>query len=63
MYAGREDNTNWNVAKQCIRCKILDDTKGKTDGYEYFKYCNDKVLVGPSLIEGLSLMMICRFRL
>jgi Rad3-related DNA helicase len=41
-----------------------DDTKEKNDAIEYFKMCDDKILVGPSLIEGLSFDDdLCRFQI
>jgi Rad3-related DNA helicase len=76
MYAGKRgiiQTGSYQFAKQLIdyvgpavrqRLILYDDTKGKTEAIEYFKYCNDKVLVGPSLIEGLSFDDdLCRFQI
>lgn len=54
-----------NVSADTRRRLILyDDTKEKGEAIEYFKYCQDKVLVGPSLIEGLSFDDdLCRFQI
>lgn len=76
MYAGKRgiiQTGSYQFAKQLIdyvgpavrqRLILYDDTKGKTEAIEYFKYCDDKVLVGPSLIEGLSFDDdLCRFQI
>lgn len=76
MYAGKRgiiQTGSYQFAKQLIdyvgptvrqRLILYDDTKGKTEAIEYFKYCTDKVLVGPSLIEGLSFDDdFCRFQI
>ena len=55
------DYVNPNVRQRLI---LYDDTKEKTEAIEYFKYCDDKILVGPSLIEGLSFDDdLCRFQI
>ena len=76
MYAGKRgiiQTGSYQFAKQLMdyvgptvrqRLILYDDTKGKTEAIEYFKYCNDKILVGPSLIEGLSFDDdLCRFQI
>ena len=46
------------------RLILYDDTKEKAESIEYFKLCKNKVLVGPSLIEGLSFDDdLCRFQI
>ena len=54
-----------NVSSKTRKRLILyDDTKEKGEALEYFKHCKDKVLVGPSLIEGLSFDDdLCRFQI
>jgi Rad3-related DNA helicase len=76
MYAGRRgiiQTGSYKFAKSLAdylgpaarqRLILYDDTKEKTDALEYFKMCNDKILVGPSLIEGLSFDDdLCRFQI
>ena len=76
MYAGKRgiiQTGSYSFAKRLVelvsaesrnRMILYDDTKEKTEAIEYFKYCNDKILVGPSLIEGLSFDDdLCRFQI
>lgn len=46
-----QDHVNERVMGRFL---LYDDSKEKQDGLNYFKQCNNKVLVGPSLVEGLS---------
>ena len=76
MYIGKRgiiQTGSYAFAKQLLenvsaatrkRLILYDDTKEKGEALEYFKYCNDKILVGPSLIEGLSFDDdLCRFQI
>ena len=76
MYAGKRgiiQTGSYQFAKTLLdyvspevrnRLIIYDDTKEKNEAIDYFKYCSDKVLVGPSLIEGLSFDDdLCRFQI
>ena len=76
MYAGKRgiiQTGSYQFAKQLMdhlgasaRNRLIqyDDTKEKNDAIEYFKMCDDKILVGPSLIEGLSFDDdLCRFQI
>lgn len=46
------------------RMILYDDSKEKDEALAYFKTCNDKVIVGPSLVEGLSFDDdLCRFQI
>lgn len=55
------ENVSASTRKRLI---LYDDTKEKGEAIQYFKYCNDKILVGPSLIEGLSFDDdLCRFQI
>ena len=76
MYAGKRgiiQTGSYQFAKALMeyvspevrkRLIMYDDTKEKNEAIDYFKYCSDKVLVGPSLIEGLSFDDdLCRFQI
>ena len=76
MYAGKRgiiQTGSYQFAKTLIdhlgasarnRLILYDDTKEKNDALEYFKMCDEKILVGPSLIEGLSFDDdLCRFQI
>lgn len=46
------------------RILLYEDSSGKRDNLEVYKYSDNKVLVGPSLVEGLSLNDdLCRFQI
>ena len=46
------------------RLIIYDGSDEKKESLEYFKKCNDKIIVGPSLVEGLSFDDdLCRFQI
>lgn len=46
------------------RILLYDDSRDKQDRLDDLKFCENKVLVGPSLIEGLSLDDdLCRFQI
>jgi Rad3-related DNA helicase len=46
------------------RVLLYEDSAGKQDNLEVFKYSTDKILIGPSLVEGLSLNDdLCRFQI
>lgn len=46
------------------RLILYDGSKEKDEAIVYFKMCDDKILVGPSLIEGLSFDDdLCRFQI
>ena len=76
MYAGKRgiiQTGSYQFAKKLLdyidpvvsrRLILYDDTKEKTEALDYFKRCDDKILVGPSLIEGLSFDDdLCRFQI
>lgn len=55
------DSVPMNVKKRLI---LYDGSKEKDEAIGYFKSCTDKILVGPSLIEGLSFDDdLCRFQI
>ena len=46
------------------RLLLYEDSAGKQDNLDTYKFSTNKVLVGPSLIEGLSLNDdLCRFQI
>lgn len=46
------------------RILLYEDSAGKQDNLETYKYSKNKVLIGPSLVEGLSLNDdLCRFQI
>lgn len=45
------ENVNNRIRRRLIG---YDGSKEKQESLDFFKQCNDKILVGPSLIEGLS---------
>ena len=50
-----------NIKRRLI---LYDGSKEKDEAIAYFKSCDDKILVGPSLIEGLSFDDdLCRFQI
>lgn len=56
-----ENGLTRNAAKRLI---LYDDSNSKNDGLDTYKCSNNKVLVGPSLIEGLSFDDdLCRFQI
>ena len=76
MYSGKRgiiQTGSYSFAKQLFekikpeykkRLLLYEDSAGKQDNLETFKFSTDKVLVGPSLIEGLSLNDdLCRFQI
>lgn len=76
MYAGKRgivQTGSYSFAKQLkdglppeaqSRVLLYEDSAGKQDNLEVFKYSTDKILIGPSLIEGLSLNDdLCRFQI
>ena len=76
MYTGKRgiiQTGSYDFAKTLIdlvpdnvqnRIILYDDSKGKDEAIAYFKSCEDKILVGPSLIEGLSFDDdLCRFQI
>lgn len=55
------DNIDHNLRKRIL---MYDDSASKRDNLDIYKYSDNKVLVGPSLIEGLSLDdELCRFQI
>ena len=76
MYGGKRgiiQTGSYTFAKQLYeslppdtqkRILLYEDSAGKQDNLETFKYSTDKILVGPSLVEGLSLNDdLCRFQI
>lgn len=46
------------------RILIYEDSKSKTEQLDAFKYSDNKILIGPTLVEGLSLNDdLCRFQI
>ncbi len=46
------------------RVLLYEDSNEKQDNLETYKYSTDKILIGPSLVEGLSLNDdLCRFQI
>lgn len=55
------DNIDSTLRKRLL---MYDDSTGKRDNLDVYRYSDNKVLVGPSLIEGLSLDDdLCRFQI
>lgn len=55
------DNINLSLKPRIL---LYEDSAGKRDNLEVYKYSTNKVLVGPSLFEGLSLDdELCRFQI
>ena len=56
-----KDNLPSDVQKRVL---LYEDSIGKQDNLETYKYSTDKILIGPSLVEGLSLNDdLCRFQI